>query len=74
MVVTIVECMFLRRIYTLSNQSLFITLPLGFLIGVQLAFSVIGAHFGLKPQPFASAVAGPFATVRLYIIVRENSH
>lgn len=66
MVVAIVECMFLRRIYTLSNQSLFLTLPLGLLIGVQLGFGVIGASLGLTPQPFASAVGGQFASVRLY--------
>ena len=66
MVVAIVECMFLRRIYTLSKQSLLLTIPLGFLIGVQLAFGVIGAHSGLRAQPFASAVGGPLASVRLY--------
>jgi hypothetical protein len=66
MVVAIVECMFLRRIYTLSKQSLFLTLLLGFLIGVQLAFGIIGAYFGLTPQPFASAVGGHFASVCLY--------
>ena len=66
MVVAIVECMFLRRIYTLSKQSLLLTIPLGLLIGVQLTFGVIGAHSGLSVQPFASAVGGPLASVRLY--------
>lgn len=64
MVVAIVECMFLRRIYTLSKQSLLLTIPLGFMIGVQLTFALIGAHFGLIPQSFASAVGGTFASVR----------
>ena len=66
MVVAIVECMFLRRIYTLSKHSLLLTIPLGFLIVVQLTFALIGAHFGLTPQSFASAVGGTFASVRLY--------
>jgi len=63
MVVAIVESMFLRRIYVMSKQSLILTVPLALLIGVQLAFGIIGAHFGLTPQPFVTAVGGPFASV-----------
>ncbi len=58
--------MFLRRVYTLSKQSLLLTIPLGFLIGVQVAFGIIGAYIGLRPQHFAPAVGFPFASVRLY--------
>ncbi|GJJ15708.1 hypothetical protein Clacol_009986 [Clathrus columnatus] len=53
-VIFVVQCLFLQRIWALDKRLRYLIIPIFLLISVELAFGLLGGSFGVKVKPFAS--------------------
>lgn len=52
LVIFLVQCLFLQRIFTLDKKLRYLTIPIFLLISIEFAFGMLGASYGIKVRPF----------------------